>query len=312
MVTRIIRTRPAAATAALFLVTSLVAAGPAIASEEPDVPPSTALPISCEAGLDELAVTETVVEAVQDTGEGIDFVCLDNLASVTVQSDGGDDTIVSMDTDDGEVVDLTGVDPEEYAELAPTVFMEAEYDVPSPPETDEGFEAASLRWGGDLSTNATTIVNGTYQATGETTIYWGQKTSAGVTLWMRSSKLTLRSDVGAERKSTFKATNSPLQPKQIAFEASVDLKKHLRLSVDEVVDQTSFRQTVYSSNTWSETVNLYNNKGAAKYYQNVYNMKMNDREANKKFNIAGNVQMPRFQCYETVVCKYPNGKEAGW
>jgi hypothetical protein len=39
---------------------------------------------------------------------------------------------------------------------------------------------------------------------------------------------------------------------------------------------------------------------------------LQDGSAGRSFAVGGNIRYPRFQCYVTVSCKYPNGVEAPW
>jgi hypothetical protein len=41
-------------------------------------------------------------------------------------------------------------------------------------------------------------------------------------------------------------------------------------------------------------------------------MSLQDRSAGRTFAIGGNIQFPRFRCYVSANCKYPNGAEAPW
>lgn len=149
-----------------------------------------------------------------------------------------------------------------------------------------------------------------YKLNVSTTVHWGQMTASGKVIWIRGAKLNLSSIAGNMRSSQFRVNVEPLGKYQIAFEGLANVKRHLRARPDPVIDSVSIVESVYSQNGRTYTKKLYNEKGAAKYYHHLSGMKINDRTHGRKFKIAQGVSMPRFQCYKTVVCKFPKGKSA--
>lgn len=271
--------------------------GGAVASTESVEDP---VPVACEAGLD---LIDASTEMSADDQESA-FTCVGDLVTVTEQSGDEGESVRAVNVTEGEVVDLTDVALEEFEEVAPS------YTVPEPVFDVELVNPKDPVPGGELFPDA--AVTSSYRASSTNKLYWGTRSSAGRVLWSASSQLKSYSVTGQQRYSSFNITNTPLAKRVVALEANITLKQHLRAAPDPVEDTVYLRQPTMSSATWTRTSGLMNDRGAAKYYQVISNLKINDYKAKRKFNVGGNIQYPRFQCYATAVCKYPNGREAAW
>lgn len=293
------------------VVAALVLSGsaglaPAQASE---IDSQVELSTDCDTGLGLLSSTDQVEEAMDSSGEDMNFTCLGALVTATIPSgEGANDTVVAVNVDDGNVVDLTDVPESEYESMAPNFEVPAtitsELVVGGPISGGGG----PISGGGPVEPHGTNV-SGLYRATGSEHLVWGQKTSANVVIWSRGSTLNLVTSVGSFRRTELQVSNTPKGNYQIAIEGTGEIKKHHPVLADPWIGSAGIKQMVYSTSTYRQTLVLPSS-GPGKFYHKLINMKMNDRLSNKKFNVAGNIQMPRFECYKTVNCKFPNGKEA--
>lgn len=264
---------------------------------------------NCEIILDDVVETPEAEEAEVTPEKEMQFTCMSNI--VTVQNVDSDGDPLSPGVAYNTATENAVVLPEQDDPSAEAVQDDLEVIL------GPGAEGRSL--GGDDSitggsaavTPASSLskAKDSYRLNKSTSIVWGVKRGRKI-VWSRSAKITLASITGNIRKSTLWLTSDPVGNYQTAIEARLVLKEHLRVKVDRDVDWGSIKQDTYSSRAKKFTRNFYNDKGAAKYYHYVHNVKMNDRKANRKFDIAGTLTMPRFQCYKTVVCKFPRGKAA--
>lgn len=259
---------------------------------------------NCEITLDDVVETAEAEEAEVTPENELQFTCMSNI--ITVQSVDSNGEPLSPGVAYNTATENAVVLPEQDDTLARQVQDELEVNLDPGVGDDEPITENST-----AATPAPFLskAKDAYRLNKSTRIVWGVKRGRKI-VWSRSSKIELASIAGNIRKSTLWLTSDPVGNYQTAIEAQLVLKEHLRLKVDRDIDWGSIKQDTYSSRAKKFTHNFYNEKGAAKYYHYVHNVKMNDRKANRKFNIAGTVTMPRFQCYKTVVCKFPRGKAA--
>lgn len=222
---------------------------------------------------------------------------------MTVQvtdSAGEDSALVAETTTEREIVDMTGMTDEQIAETGPVVEV-GSVDLPAP-------ETLPLL-GKTYGTTATTI-NHASRASSNDTVYWGQRTSANVVIWMSSARIATYISL-QKSLHPFNLNYQSLGGRQIVMTVPVQMRQHNRGAVDSVVDTNYFTAAAYGTG-YAATKNLLTTGRAGKFFPRMTGIYLDDRTAGRRFQVAGTIVYPRFQCYDTVVCKYPNGKEAPW
>lgn len=278
------------------------------------------LPADCVDGLDDIdaEVEDGALGFELPEDYSIEFTCGGGVANAQFVDDESGEmfgaAIAEGGTSDGEVIDLT-----EYIDGSDVVLSDEDrdgMDLPEveldwmPDETGHG-ESAGDQMSALAGSPAVILAgrNDTYHMSANHRAYWGVK-SHGKVVWSRSTRLFLRTTVGGYTKSWLTVTSTPAGRYQISFEGTAHVRRHLRGMLDVTHDSALLTQRTYSSNTWSNKASLLNARGAGKYYQVLTNIKINDRSKGRKFNVSNSFTMPRFQCYKTVVCKFPGGKPA--
>jgi hypothetical protein len=271
------------------------------------VPPAAAastsgtLPAACESEAKNLVAHSSIQGAVKaDRDSFIGFTCVDDLVTVEAKGKAGPAKATVVKKAKGKPVDLTGLSKKEKDEQAPAIMLGPDAITPEP------LPAASS----SLVQIQTTTINHAYRASSNNTIYWGSRTTAGVLLWSSSVRVT--SWISLQNTyHPFNVTYTSLGGRQIDMTIPVRMQEHIRWATDPTRDTRSYSPWYYGT-YFSETGSLRTPDAAGKFFPELYNMSLQDRAAGRSFSIGGNIQYPRFQCYWTVNCKYPNGAEAPW
>ena len=231
----------------------------------------------------------------------IGFTCLGDLVTVEAKGKSGPaKATVVRETGKGKTTDLTGLSPKDKDDLAPAVILGPDAITP------EALPAGS----GSLVQLQSTTINHAYRASSNNVIYWGSRTTAGVLLWSSSARVT--SWISLQKTAhQFNVSYTSLGGRQIAMSIPVRMREHFPLWPDGTVDTRLFGPSYYGT-SYSYTSYVYTPNRAGKFFPELYNMSLQDRSAGRSFAVGGNIQFPRFQCYVSVSCKYPNGYEAPW
>lgn len=290
---------------AIALVAMVTVSAVSTAAADPANPRS--IPAECDGVAQSLVTHRSIQEAVKaDRSTFIGFTCLDDVITVEARAkgsgrDGEATSTVVQQGASGRPVDLTGLTQEERDEKAPSIVLGPEAISSEPLPSSEG--------GSGFSTLSTTI-NHSYRASSNDTVYWGQRTSAGVLLWYSSARVT--SWISLQNTyHQFNVTYTSLGGRLIDMTIPVRMREHFQWWPDGTVDTRSYSPWYYGT-YFTETSYLRTPDAAGKFYPELYNMSLQDRAAGRSFSIGGTIQYPRFQCYWTVNCKYPNGAEAPW
>lgn len=269
--------------------------------------PEELLDSDCIQGLALVADSEMLKSSDLDPEQELNFTCVGPLTTVHTQegTSRGEAVSLAADVSENIVVDTLATSDATTSALS-TSDEVLDFPVSPDDETISGVEEPD-----PLPFPVATAASITeYRANKTEKLVWGKTTTSGSVLWKRSASITLRSEVGTMKTAPLNISVTPGGKYPIAFSGTGYVYEHKRLAVDPVMDVLDWRQDVYSSGTWSKKRTMIHNGGAAKYYHKVKNMTINDRDKKERFNIAWSITMPRFQCYKTVNCKFPKGKEA--
>lgn len=259
--------------------------------------PSQVLSESCESVVATLTESEVMQEALGklDSEETM-FTCMGGVATVEAQDDSGEPlaTLV-LDEDQGEIIDLTGLNDEEAAEIAPTVALGTVDEVE--PSTVAPSHDGIMLYG-------SSTVNHQYRGSATDKIIWGEKRN-GRTIWQESATVSAWISL---QKTQHPVNVGYVSRRAIDMTIPTRFRTHLRALPDPKFAPTIF-SPFGSKKSWNQT-NYMEVSGAGKFYVELYGMSLYDSVVKKNYKIAFNITLPRFQCYKTVVCKYPNGKVA--
>lgn len=263
---------------------------------------SEALPAACESEAKNLVAHSSIQGAVKaDRETFIGFTCVDDLVTVEAKGKAGPAKATVVKKAKGKPVDLTGLNQKEKDEQAPAIILGPDAITPEP------LPSAS----GSLVQIQSTTINHTYRASSNNTIYWGSRTTAGVLIWSSSVRVTTWISL-QKTYHLFNVSYTSLGGRQIDMTIPVRMREHFPFWLDGTVDSKYWSPWYYgTSYSLTSTLQTPLNK-AGKFYPELHNMSLQDRAAGRSFAIGGNIQYPRFQCYVSVSCKYPNGVEAPW
>jgi hypothetical protein len=259
------------------------------------------LPAACDSEAKNLVAHSSIQGAVKaDRGTFIGFTCVDDLVTVEAKGKAGPAKATVVKKATGKPVDLTGLNQKEKAEKAPAIILGPTAITPEP------LPSAS----NSLVQIQSTTINHTYRASSNNTIYWGSRTTAGVLIWSSSARVT--SWISLQNTAhAFNVSYTSLGGRQIDMIIPVRMQQHFPFWADDTVDSI-FYSPFYYGTSYSYTAYISTPDGAGKFFPELHNMSLHDRAAGRSFAIGGNIQYPRFQCYVTINCKYPNGVEAPW
>lgn len=266
--------------------------------------PAQAAPISsnCETGTKDLIATQKVQKAASAQGAVINYTCINELATVEVLGSSGKTTaLLAETTTDREIIDMTSMNAQQIADAGPVIEVG---------QVDAAEPALTPRLGGNTYSPDSFTINHAGRASSNDTLEWGQRNQQGVKVW--SSTLRLATYVSLQTTlHPFHLNYQSLGGRQIFMTTTVQMRKHNRLAGDGVVDTNYWEPGAYGTG-YAATKNLLTPKGEGKYFPSLTMSLLDKAAGGGRFTVGGTINYPRFQCYKTTTCKYPNGKEAAW
>ncbi|MFB9665749.1 hypothetical protein HP467_01955 [Curtobacterium albidum] len=157
-------------------------------------------------------------------------------------------------------------------------------------------------------------INSTYKETIGAQMAYGLKRKGK---WVSRStiKNTVVLNLGGIASASVSYTWTSLSNRQIASTVRPTLFQQHGIASPSYVDGVIIGEgkgipTFHTS--YSDKGTLLFNRGAAKYHIEPLTLEVNDLAYGHKFTYIGSLGVGhRWQCYKTVVCKFPGGKEAG-
>lgn len=159
------------------------------------------------------------------------------------------------------------------------------------------------------SCSSSTCFQSEYIARRGTSFIWG--TTMGGSTVSHAAGVSLKTVVGEARRSSWSASISPRGSYSIEVLTTMELKEYFPIAADRWVDNAPV-DTGRSSVSVSDSGTLHNGgtKREGRYYHRMMNISIYDSSFGRWFQVNGTFDGPRFQCYKTVVCKFPYGREA--